>query len=193
MKKRFTLTMIALLTTVHAAVIQNDAIIGSPPVFPFDRTFTVTSAPFLVIEVTNSALNTFTFRYQGIAEAYSLFRVSTGTVFNASYVDSQPAFVNNWNSPGTGLLTLTPGQSQYLAYWDQGFGPPTLTAGEADLYGWAQVTNSGGQLVVTASATADSGGIIVGTLDQIPEPGTNLLIAVGVASICIRQRNRTRR
>lgn len=195
MKTAFALAMLAFSTTGHAAVIQNDALIvaqGTPPYFfPFERTFTVTSAPFLVVEVTNGTLGKFTFQYQGIAEAYCLFRVSAGTDFNASFVNSQTAFVNNWNSPGTGVLTLAPGQSEYLAYWDQGSGPPRLTAGDADLFGWAQVTNSGGNLVVTSSATADGGGIRVGTLQQIPEPGTVLLFVAGVAFSGM-QRSRSR-
>jgi hypothetical protein len=195
MKTAFTLTVLALLTSIHAAVIQNDAHIvdqGAPPYFPFDRAFTVTSAGFLVIEVINSAPNEFTFQYRGIAELYSLFRITAGTDFTASFVNSQTAFVNNLNAPGLGVLTLAPGQSEYLAYWDQSPTRVSLIADDTDLYGWAQITNSGGELVVAASATADNGGIKVGTLQQIPEPGSNLLIAAGLASICIR-RSRTRR
>jgi hypothetical protein len=189
-----TLILLAALAipSVKAAVIQNDALIldagASPYNFPFDHTFVVTSAPFLVVEVIYGIEDDFTFQYQGIAEAYALFRVGPGLDFNAAYVNSQPDFVNNWGSPGTGILTLAPGQSEYLAYWDQGFGPPRLTAQDTDLFGWALVTNSGGELVITSNATANGGGIRIGTLQQIPEPCGVLLLSAAAALPCLRRR-----
>lgn len=192
MKTPFLLALVPFLTTAPAAVILNDATIGTNPAFPIDRAFTVTSAQSLVIEVTTSAPGQFTFQYWSIANSYGLFRVSQGTAFDAAFVNSTPAFVNNWANPGTGTLSLTGAQSEYLAYWDQSSGPPSLTATSADRYGWARVTNAGGKLIVTASATADSGGIIVGTLDQIPEPASTSLLTTSLAALCL-QRNRTRR
>lgn len=119
MKTPFLLALVPFLTTAHAAVIQNDATIGTHPAFPIDRAFTVTSA-------------------------------------------------------------------------QESSCPPTLTATSADRYGWARVTNAEGKLIVTASATADSGGIFVGTLDQIPEPASTSLLATSLAALCLH-RNRTRR
>lgn len=174
--------VLSFISTSGAAVIQNDAMLitsGTPPYFfPFGLTFTVNSAPFLVIEVIKSNPNTFTFQYQGIADAYSLFQITAGTNFDASFVNSHSAFVNNWNAPGQGILTLPPGQSVYLAYWDQGSGPPRLVAEDADLFGWARLTNASGKLIVSESATAMGGGIKSGTLEQIPEPTAPMILGV---------------
>jgi hypothetical protein len=191
MKAALSLAIISLALPCKAVVIQHDAKILEPnstvPSLPF-RSFTVTSAPFFHVEISNSGLNEFTFRYQGIADAYSLFRVTSGIDFDAAYVNSQPAFVNNWGSPGTGLLTLAANQSAYLAYWDQGSGPPRLTARDTDLFGWALVTNSGGTLIISDSATAVGGGIITGTLQQIPEPAAMWSVAGGLALFFLRRR-----
>jgi hypothetical protein len=120
--------------------------------------------------------------------AYSLFQVSLGQSFNADFVNSQASFVNNFNNPGAGTFVLLSGQSKYLAYWSQKNGPPDRIAVDSDFYGWARFTNISGTLVVADSATADSGGIIVGTLEQVPEPSSALLFGLG--SLCLFSRRR---
>ncbi len=59
-------------------------------------------------------------------------------------------------------------------------------------YGWAHVVvGSGGQLNVTASAIAYSeNGIIVGTIQTVPEPGALLLGALGLAGALATRRLR---
>jgi hypothetical protein len=190
MKAIFAHTLLCSLTTVHAAVIQNDAMIldaFDPAFFLHQPAFTVTSAAHLVVEVTSGSGNNFTFQYAGIAWPYSLFRVSLGTSFDASFANSQPVFVSNNNNPGTGVLNLRLGQSTYLAYLSQRQPGPAI---ESNLYGWAKLTNSQGKLIVESSATADRGGIIVGTLQQIPEPTAVTLFAASLVFCCMQRGRR---
>lgn len=187
MKAAFALTILASLSTIHAAVIQNDAIIGyangTGGLYYPTRTFTLISG-FILVEVINSAPNEFKFEYQPISAYNKLLMLPIGTDFTAQIVNS--------NSP-TFSLTLLPRQSTYLAYWTKYWRPYTTGAAEdGDTFGWAKVSNFGGSLVVSSSATADSGGIIVGTLQQIPEVGTISLLAAGAAFSFV-QRSRTKR
>ncbi|NQW99676.1 hypothetical protein HQ447_03385 [bacterium] len=190
------LANLVCITSCGAAVIQNDALIGTPTTplyyFPFEHTFTVTSAPHILIEIAYGTRDDFTFQSQGLSSAYSLFLVNLDINFNATFVNSQTSFVNNWNSPGTNILELSPGQSEYIGYWRQGFGPPRLTAGDSDIFGWALLTNLDGTLVVSSSATANGGGIKIGTMQQIPEPRTVLICATGAVLGCIRKRRTIR-
>lgn len=59
-------------------------------------------------------------------------------------------------------------------------------------YGWAHVVvGNGGQLNVTASAIAYSeNGIIVGTIQTVPEPGALLLGTLGLAAVATRRKRR---
>ena len=185
MKAAFALTILASLSTIRAAVIQNNAIIGyangiAGLSYP-TRIFTLTDGVFLA-QVINSAPNEFTIEYPIVSWYNKLLMLPIGTDFTAQIVNS--------NSP-TFSLTLRPFQSAYLAYWTQSWYPRS-TAEDWDTFGWAKVTNFGGSLVVSSSATADSGGIIVGTLQQIPEVGTISLLAAGLAFSCV-QRSRTKR
>ena len=194
----------AFIQTSDAAVIQNDAMIVTPTTAPGDiesgyLTFehqiilTQTAPPgdgLFLLEVGFTSSSTFLFRYAGIAEVYSLYMADQGTIFDATYVNSQPSFVNNLNTPGENTLTLLRGESQYIAYWDDRTIPvtPDQSASDGDLYGWALVTNVAGELVVTESATATSTGIIVGTLQQIPEPSTTLLLIAGLSTVAIQRK-----
>ncbi|MBK1881326.1 PEP-CTERM sorting domain-containing protein [Luteolibacter pohnpeiensis] len=189
---------------VSAAVIENDAMIVTPTTappdieivnLPFDHQFilTQTAVPgdgLFLLQVEFTSSSTFLFRYAGIAEVYSLFIVEQGTIFDATYVNSQASFVTNLNTPGENTLTLQPGESQYIAYWDDRTipGTPGLSPSDDDLYGWSLVTNVAGELVVTESATATSSGIIVGTLQQIPEPSGSLLLIATISMAMARRR-----
>lgn len=184
------LAILGVVVTCKAAVIQNDAIIipaGTSPHFFTTSTFSVNSAGFLMVSISGSG-SSFTFSAQGIADAYSLFQVNYEDKFNVEFANTQTSFVNNWSNPGPSVLNLALGQSAYLAYWDQGSGPPRLIAQEQDVFGWAQLTNSNGILVVTESATALGGGIKVGTLQQIPESNTTTVVGLGIALLCLRRR-----
>jgi len=193
----FSLTHLALVTSTSAAVIQSDALIVSPTTAPshiesfyliHDRQLILAqSAPpgdgMFLYEVSTSSPGSFTFTYSGIAEPNGLVLVEADDRFDLGFITAEPSFANNWDNPGSGTLFLNPGESRYLGYWaDQLSGD--------DLFGWSRITNLGGELVVEESATALGGGIIVGTLHQIPEPCMGALAVSGSLIIFIL---RTRR
>lgn len=120
--------------------------------------------------------------YAGIAEEYRFYRVEPGVRFDVAYAQTQVAILGNNGQYGTYDLAYVEGQEVLLAFWDDrsiwsgggGVGVPD----EVDLYGWLRlgVTLEAGETPrlswrVLESATARGGGIVVGTLTQIPEPG----------------------
>jgi hypothetical protein len=201
MKLPSLLAILALITTGNGAVIQNDAMIVTPTTAPpnvpafylfYPHQFILTqSAPpgngLFLLEVAFETSTKFTFRYSGIAEAYSLFLTSPGVEFGADFVNTSSSFVNNWNSPGSGTLTLGFGQSAYIGYWDNRHGPG-LTATNDDLFGWARVRNQSGSLTVIDSATAIGGGIVIGTLQQVPEPSSIMIVLLTAGVTLFRRR-----
>lgn len=194
-------SILAFVSTCNAAVIQNDAMIVTPTTAPayIDRTYLPFSLQFILtqsappgnglflLEVVNASSTTFTFNSFGIAEAYSLFLTSPGTVFGVDYVNTSPSFVSNWNSPTSATLTLGIGQSAYIGYWDNRTINGYTTAYPTDLFGWARVRNQSGTLTVVESATATGEGIIVGTLQQIPEPASGIMVILSASALLFRR------
>jgi hypothetical protein len=200
--KTFALLGVLISNSSLAAVIQNDAMIVTPTTappginsfylfYPHQFILTQTAPPgdgLFLLEVEHASSFDFTFRYAGIAEAYGLFLSPSGTILDSDFVNTQTAFVNNWNSPGEGTLTLGFGQTAYVGYWDKRSGPG-ITATSDDLFGWALLQNQAGALTVIDSATATSGGIVVGTLQQVPETQTALMVLFGgCATLLCRRR-----
>lgn len=182
----------ALVFPLSGAVIQNDAIIstspagaGSPPgtFFYLTQTAPPGNGMFLY-EVAMSGQSVFTFSYWGIAELNSVFIATLGDIFDNGFVGSQPPLASNSDNPGSGSFTLLSGESLYLGYFDNRF----FT--DDDLFGWARVTNVDGELVVDASATAVGGGIVVGTLTQVPEPATGAIFALAMAGALVSRTKR---
>lgn len=187
--------------TCTAAVIQNDAMIVTPTTAPahINRTYLnypyqfilTQSAPpgngLFLLEVVHASPTTFTFRAVGIAESFSLFLTSPGDIFGAEYVNTSTSFVKNWDSPPSATLSLRMGQSAYIGYWDNRTINGYRTAYATDLFGWAQVGNQGGTLTVIDGATAIGGGIVVGTLQQIPEPTSGIMVMLSASALLLRR------
>lgn len=120
--------------------------------------------------------------YAGIAEEYRFYHVEPGVRFDVEYVRTQVASVGNNGEYGGYDLAYEAGQEVWLAFWDDrsiwsGQGAAGVPDG-VDLYGWLKlgVSLEAGETPrlswrVLESATARGGGIVVGTLTQIPEPG----------------------
>ncbi|MES2920905.1 MAG: hypothetical protein V4819_05140 [Verrucomicrobiota bacterium] len=190
-----TTVKLLILTTLgsHAAVVLNSASIG-PGFGPYPSAFMVANRD-VTTGVTATTAITFTFAYASIAQGYGLFLMTAGTVLDAAYVNANPEWINNWNTPGSATLTLGNGASTFLGYWEMnppygGRGdPPYLlhnVAYEADLFGWAQIQNQAGTLVVTSSAHNTDGALAIGAT-IIPEPSCTLLALIAAAGAVWRR------
>ncbi|MEI8207117.1 MAG: PEP-CTERM sorting domain-containing protein [Kiritimatiellales bacterium] len=127
-----------------------------------------------------------------IAGEFSLYGASSGMEFNPTYADTQtPLVSNNGIDSGTSLQSFLLGETKYYAFWEDVFsGGGGDKVDNADNYGWVSLTYNGSALVVTDSATALGGGIIVGTYTQIPEPATVLLFGLGGFGAWLLRRNK---
>lgn len=119
-----------------------------------------------------------------VDEGSDLFVVQKGAVFSNETVISQnlpflhgvSVFESGW-TPGS----ATVGQEFYLGArtrtnYQQGF---------FDTFGWAHFkVNAAGQLTLLDSAVAfNEGGIVVGTLQAVPEPSTYALMGIGLLAL----------
>lgn len=183
---------------VSAAVYLNDAVIDDAANIPgiawepwtsMGRVLHLTQSPngFVVVEVNRiGATANFQFIYQSVAGAYALCQVSSGEQLTYLNVSSKPTL---GDFGGGNTLTLNPGQEAYIGYWSQLNGKPVAPPEANDIYGWARVKNTAGNLVLLSSASADTG-IIVGTTQAIPEPGSAVLASA--ASLLLFRRRRDR-
>ncbi|MEO5916587.1 MAG: PEP-CTERM sorting domain-containing protein [Luteolibacter sp.] len=178
----------ALMTPgTEAAVYINDAVILDYP--PFGQSFTLSQSPngFVLVEI-NKLSNAFQFEfvYRGIAGFYGLFSVTSGEELSYLNASSKPT-LGGFGAGNT--LTIGSGQNAYIGYWSQRTGKlasPTMEAN--DIFGWAKVSVSGGELVVTESASSD-GGIIVGT-QTVPEPSGPVLLGIGLTPFLLGRRRK---
>jgi len=185
---------ILILATLssHAAVVLGGASFG--PVGGYPSAFMVANRN-VTTSVTATTATSFTFTYGSIAQGYSLFLMTPGTLLDAAYVNANPAWVTNFNTPGSATLALGNGASTFLAYWEQnppygGRGDPPYVihnvAYETDLFGWAQIQNQAGTLVVTSSAHNTDGGLAIGAT-TIPEPSCTLMALIAAAGAMWRR------
>lgn len=187
-----TTVKLLILTTLgsHAAVILNSASIG-----PGFGAYQFVAGLNVVLAVTPITATSFTFQYQGIAEGFGLFRMPAGTLLDAAYVNANPEWVNNFNTPGSATLTLGNGASTFIGYWDMNPPLPNRGSGgyiieniayETDRFGWALVQNQAGTLVVTSSACNTDGALAIGAT-TIPEPSYTLMALIAAAGAVWRR------
>ena len=124
---------------------------------------------------------------QGIAQPIGLWEIDFMDVFDTNYAISNPRFADN-SGQTAGTFNVQEGESFYLAYWDDtsflGINVPDPT----DSFGWAEITRTNGDLEIVGSATAIGGGIVVGTLQQVPEPSAAFALTILATSCFVRRR-----
>ena len=130
---------------------------------------------FTVKPITSSQ---YSFSFIGIAEITKLFNVGSGVNLDANFVSiNTPLISNDGVGPSAAVLTFSLNQTRSFGYWDDRYwfngntglyGLPDV----ADNYGWLTMTRTISGLVLSGSATAIGGGIVVGTTSQIPEPSS---------------------
>ena len=185
-----------LSQSASAAVIINDAVIG-PSIFGAGHVFLTLSQSIpsgqglFAIDIETVDPSQYHFSYAGIAEYYKFFAVAPGASIDPAFVLQNSPIVSNDNNPGSNTQTFALNQSKYFGYWDD-----RLNGNEPDSndnYGWVLLTRTSSGLVASSGATAIGGGIIVGTTNQLPEPTSTMLIALGFLSISRRRASRNDR
>lgn len=166
---------------LQAAVIVDDAaIVLGAPFFSSNPVLTLTqSVPdgqgLFAIEIEDLGASQFNFSYSSIAEDYALFNGTVGQQFTPAFVSANtPVVTGDGTGPGSSIFTFTLNQSRYFNYWDDRNFDGIANA--ADNFGWVQITRTGAVLTASSGATAIGGGIITGTVTQVPEPSVTLLL-----------------
>lgn len=121
-----------------------------------------------------------------VDQGSDLFVVQKGTVFSNDTVSSQPFIHGVSVEWGLTPQTVTVGNEFYLG----GRTRTVYVNGYFDTFGWAHFkADASGKLQLLDSAVAfKEGGIIVGTLQAVPEPGTWALMGIGLTALAWRQR-----
>ena len=196
------LLLVAVTLVCHpltGAVVTNDAILKRPPALGFGDYGLELSIPTTsyLIWFDDIGFNQFQVTSNGIAEEMRLFLAPAGTRLDPAYVSSETPFLAN-AAPTRPKFSMPVGMKLIISFWeDYTFaGPGSIPSDSMDKYGWVELHNNGSGVVISRSATAFGGGIIVGTLTQVPEPSSELL-GIGCAATIVafrvlkRRRERT--
>ncbi len=189
-------SFVLLSQSASAAVVLNDAVLSSPSSFgDFDLSLTqsISSGGGAVFVSFNNAGNGL---YQfdlnstntySIAEAFRLYLVIENTPFDANYVNGNTPLFSN-AAPANWSLSIPINSSRIIAYWDDRTFLSQLPAVTEDNYGWVRLTNTASGLVATDGATAIGGGIIAGTITQIPELSSMILAFSSCVLVMLRRK-----
>jgi hypothetical protein len=173
------------INCMRADVIVHDAklITGNFP-YPTTMLVTINMDGGLGVNLNDLGAGRYEFTTGLIGADYSLFPSTSGQEFTPLQAGGGGILV-----PGTSTQLFSLNETKQYAYWEDnvfsgGFGPDSH-----DNYGWVSLTRTVSGLVITDSATAIGGGIIVGTYTQIPEPATVLLFGLGGIGAWLLRRN----
>lgn len=146
-------------------------------------------------DVTGTILNyspasgTLSFVTLNVDEGSELFLAQAGSSFTNATAAS-PAFVSLFSTSTTPIKV---GTDFYLAGRTRSMTDPGFSWSQTDFYssfGWAHVkVDAQGKLQILDSAMAfREGGIVIGTTQAIPEPGTYALMGIGLVGMaCLRK------
>lgn len=187
---RCTEAMLVLL--INFSVLNADVIVHDAKLILYsDPEYILTTTNFgggLAVGINNLGMGNYQFSDFLAGPAYSLFPSSSGQEFTPLQAGGAGALV-----PGISTQLFSLNETKYYAYWEQAYAyEPAPGPISADNYGWVSLTRTPSGLVITDSATAIGGGIIVGTYTQIPEPATVLLFGLGGIGAWLLRRNRAK-
>lgn len=184
-------------TVVSGNIIFSQPAAAPPGTYLMQLAYPGDAGGLFAVGVTTLAVGQYRFNYYGIAETYSIHAATAGLAFTPAYVLGDTPLLRNDNNPGQFDITMTLGQSMFFAYWDNALYMPNSTQPGApgspspdghDAYGWFRLTRQGAGLVISGSATAMGGGIIVGSAVAIPEPPSVALYSVALLGWLLRSR-----
>lgn len=135
------------------------------------------------------ASGTLSFVTLNVDEGSELFLAQAGSSFSNATA-ATPAFVSLFSTSTTPIKV---GTDFYLAGRTRSMTDPGFSWSQTDFYssfGWAHVkVDAQGKLQILDSAMAfREGGIVIGTTQAIPEPGTYALMGIGLVGMaCLRK------
>jgi hypothetical protein len=181
---------------LSAAVVTNDAVLKKPGFGALgDYGLELTISPTAYLIAFNDIGNyEFQVTSWGIAGENHIYLAPIGTRLDPAYASQAIPFFNN-AAPTSAVFSVPFNTKLTMSYWlDVTHAPPYNfdVPDNYDSYGWVEFYNNGNGLIVTKSATAHGGGIIVGTTTQVPEP-TSGSSAMGFAAAAVLHRIRRNR
>jgi len=186
--KKILFSLIAILgvssSQVNADVIVDDAELKYIALFDSDMLITTNITGGLSVLVNEIGGGDFEFSTGVVGSSYRLFSSGHGLELTSVQATDWLVLV-----PGTSLQAFSLGETRYYSYWEDILGSDRDIPDATDNYGWVSLTYTGTELVVSDSATALGGGIIVGTYTQVPEPATVLLFGLGGFGAWLLRRN----
>ena len=180
-----------------AAVVIVDSAVLAPPVVFGDYQLRIKPAAgdstYALVDIDTLNSTTFKIVNYAIAEEFRLYLAPAGTRLDPAFASAEPPFFTNAVF-ATPTFSVPIGQKLIISYWDdQTYLPPEIIPPNSlDNFGWLELQNNSGNLVIVRSATALGGGIIVGTLTQVPEPTSGCLVMSCTVAVLLRRLRRKR-